>query len=85
MSSHLFVSKYQLYLPNKEGLRALPNNQLEYLSLEQIEDNKKTSKTKTEKTKKQEYKFVRHCLTNYRTKPIEVKSPLNFSSHWLEK
>jgi hypothetical protein len=29
MSSQLFVSKYQLYLPNKEELRALINNQLE--------------------------------------------------------
>jgi hypothetical protein len=44
MSSQLFVSKYQLYLPNKEELRALLNNQLEYLSLKQIRGDKKPAK-----------------------------------------
>jgi predicted nuclease of restriction endonuclease-like (RecB) superfamily len=32
MSSKLFVSKYQLYLPNKEELRKMLNNQLEDLN-----------------------------------------------------
>jgi hypothetical protein len=36
------VSKYQLYLPNKEELRALLNNELEYLSLKKIRDKKNT-------------------------------------------
>jgi predicted nuclease of restriction endonuclease-like (RecB) superfamily len=46
MSSQLFVSKYQLYLPNKEELRALLNNQLEYLNPKQIEDKKKSARPK---------------------------------------
>jgi hypothetical protein len=51
MSSQLFVSKYQLYLPNKEKLRALLNQQFEYLSLKQIGNNKKPVKPKQKKTK----------------------------------
>jgi hydroxymethylpyrimidine/phosphomethylpyrimidine kinase len=52
MSSQLFVSKYQLYLPNKEELRALLNNQLEYLSLKQIENKKKSVKPRKKIAKK---------------------------------
>jgi hydroxymethylpyrimidine/phosphomethylpyrimidine kinase len=52
MSSQLFVSKYQLYLPNKEELRALFNKQLEYLSLKRIEDKKKSVRPRKKNTKK---------------------------------
>jgi predicted nuclease of restriction endonuclease-like (RecB) superfamily len=52
MSSQLFVSKYQLYLPNKEELRALLNNQLEYLSLKKIDDKKKSTKPRKKNIKK---------------------------------
>jgi predicted nuclease of restriction endonuclease-like (RecB) superfamily len=52
MSSQLFVSKYQLYLPNKEELRSLLNKQLEYLNQELIENKKKTVKPKKKNTKK---------------------------------
>jgi predicted nuclease of restriction endonuclease-like (RecB) superfamily len=50
MSSQLFVSKYQLYLPNKEELRKLFNNQLE--GLKQTEGNKKPAKPRQKKTKR---------------------------------
>ena len=46
MNSQLFVSKYQLYLPNKDELRALLNNQLDSLPTEQTEKRKKSSKQK---------------------------------------
>jgi predicted nuclease of restriction endonuclease-like (RecB) superfamily len=52
MSSQLFVSKYQLYLPNKEELRALLNQQLEYLNSRWIEDKKKSAKPRKKNTKK---------------------------------
>jgi hypothetical protein len=52
MSSQLFVSKYQLYLPNKEELRTLLNKQLEYLSLKGIEDKKKSVQPGKKDTKK---------------------------------
>jgi predicted nuclease of restriction endonuclease-like (RecB) superfamily len=52
MSSQLFVSKYQLYLPNKEELRTLLNKQLEYLSLKKIEDKKESVKPRKKDTKK---------------------------------
>jgi hypothetical protein len=51
MSSQLFVSKYQLYLPNKEELRTLLNKQLEYLSLKKIEDKKESVKPRKKNTK----------------------------------
>jgi predicted nuclease of restriction endonuclease-like (RecB) superfamily len=51
MSSQLFVSKYQLYLPNKEELRKLLNTQLE--SLKRIEDNEKSARPRQKKTKRQ--------------------------------
>jgi len=41
MNSQLFVSKYQLYLPNKEELRQLLNNQLSDLNTKKIEKRKK--------------------------------------------
>jgi hydroxymethylpyrimidine/phosphomethylpyrimidine kinase len=37
MNSQLFVSKYQLYLPNKEELRQLLNDQLADLKMNKIE------------------------------------------------
>ena len=40
-----FVSKYQLYLPNKEELRKMLNNQLEDLNTRQIKDKKKSGKS----------------------------------------
>jgi hypothetical protein len=49
MSSQLFVSKYQLYLPNKEELRKLLNNQLE--GLKRLGGNKKPAKPSQKKTK----------------------------------
>jgi predicted nuclease of restriction endonuclease-like (RecB) superfamily len=52
MSSQLFVSKYQLYLPNKEELRNLLNTQLEYLNLKKIEDRKGPVKPRKKNTKK---------------------------------
>jgi hydroxymethylpyrimidine/phosphomethylpyrimidine kinase len=52
MSNQLFVSKYQLYLPNKEELRALLNKQLEYLNQKLIENKKKTVKPRRQNTKK---------------------------------
>jgi hypothetical protein len=64
MSSKLFVSKYQLYLPNKEELRALLNKQLEYLSLKRLEDKKRPVEPKKKNTKKGASKFVRQCITN---------------------
>jgi predicted nuclease of restriction endonuclease-like (RecB) superfamily len=39
MSSQLFVSKYQLYLPNKEELRELLNAQLEVLTFKKTENS----------------------------------------------
>ena len=44
MSSQLFVSKYQLYLPNKEELRELLNRQLGTLNLKRVGNTKKTTK-----------------------------------------
>jgi len=41
MSSQLFVSKYQLYLPNKEELRQLLNNQLADLNTNKSKKRKK--------------------------------------------
>jgi predicted nuclease of restriction endonuclease-like (RecB) superfamily len=52
MDSQLFVSKYQLYLPNKEELRDLLNNQLEYLNLKMIGDKEKYVKPRKKNTKK---------------------------------
>jgi hypothetical protein len=52
MSSQLFISKYQLYLPNKEELRKLLNHQLESLNPKQIGDAKKPVKPAQKKTKK---------------------------------
>jgi predicted nuclease of restriction endonuclease-like (RecB) superfamily len=52
MSSQLFVSKYQLYLPNKEELRKLLNDQLEGLSTKQLRDNKKLFKPRQKRTKR---------------------------------
>ena len=49
MNSQLFVSKYQLYLPNKDELRALLNTQLDSLPTEQTEKRKKSSKQKKPK------------------------------------
>ena len=40
MNSQLFVSKYQLYLPNKEELRQLLNNQLTDLNTKKITERK---------------------------------------------
>jgi hypothetical protein len=57
MSSKLFISKYQLYLPNKEELRKLLNCQLESLTSKQIGDTEKSAKPpiqKKTKTKKSE-------------------------------
>ena len=42
MNSQLFVSKYQLYLPNKEELKLLLNNQLEDLSDKKAKRKKQT-------------------------------------------
>jgi hypothetical protein len=50
MSSQLFVSKYQLYVPDKEELQKLLNNQLE--NLKRIGDNKKLVKPRRKKTKR---------------------------------
>jgi hypothetical protein len=49
MSSQLFVSKYQLYLPNKEELRRLLNSQLERVNTKQIGVNKGPVKRKEKK------------------------------------
>jgi hypothetical protein len=53
MSSQLFVSKYQLFLPNKEGLRQLLNSQLTDLNIKKIENGKIPPSPKTKKGKKQ--------------------------------
>jgi hypothetical protein len=52
MSSQLFVSKYQLYLPNKEELRKLLNSQLASLNTKQMDDNTKSVKPGQKKTKR---------------------------------
>jgi hypothetical protein len=52
MSSQLFVSKYQFYLPNKEELRALLNKQLEFLNQKLIENKKKITNQKKQNAKK---------------------------------
>lgn len=44
MSSKLFVSKYQLYLPNKEELQKMLNNQLEGLKSNKIVGEKRIRK-----------------------------------------
>ena len=44
MNSQLFVSKYQLYLPNKEELRQLLNNQLLDANIIKKNDKKRTNK-----------------------------------------
>jgi predicted nuclease of restriction endonuclease-like (RecB) superfamily len=49
MNSQLFVSKYQLYLPNKEELRQLLNNQLTDLNMNKIEERKKLLNKKSKK------------------------------------
>jgi predicted nuclease of restriction endonuclease-like (RecB) superfamily len=54
MSSQLFISKYQLYLPNKEELKKLLNRQLEDLTSKQIGDTEKSVKPIQKKTKKSE-------------------------------
>jgi hydroxymethylpyrimidine/phosphomethylpyrimidine kinase len=41
INSQLFVSKYQLYLPNKEELQQLLNNQLTDLNMNKIRERKK--------------------------------------------
>jgi predicted nuclease of restriction endonuclease-like (RecB) superfamily len=51
MNSQLFVSKYQLYLPNKEELRRLLNNQLADLNTEKIAKQKRQSSKKSESKK----------------------------------
>ena len=51
MNSQLFVSKYQLYLPNKEELRQLLNNQLADLNKNRIEKGKKPSKQKPKRNR----------------------------------
>lgn len=50
MNSQLFVSKYQLYLPNKEELKQLLNKQLADLTIE------KSKRKRNEKSKKQNSK-----------------------------
>jgi hypothetical protein len=52
MNSQLFVSKYQLYLPNKKKLRQLLNNQLTDLNMNKIEERKKTPNQKLSKRNK---------------------------------
>jgi predicted nuclease of restriction endonuclease-like (RecB) superfamily len=52
MNSQLFVSKYQLYLPNKEELRQLLNNQLTDLNTKKIETGKKPQNLKSKGSKK---------------------------------
>jgi predicted nuclease of restriction endonuclease-like (RecB) superfamily len=54
MSSQLFISKYQLYLPNKEELKKLLNRQLEGLTSKQIGNTEKSAKPIQKKTKKSE-------------------------------
>ena len=45
MNSKLFVSKYQLYLPNREELKKMLNNQLEDINTRQIGYKKKVKKS----------------------------------------
>jgi hypothetical protein len=52
MNSQLFVSKYQLYLPNKEELRQLLNNQLTDLNTKKIETGEKPLNQKSKGSKK---------------------------------
>ena len=52
MNSQLFVSKYQLYLPNKEELRRLLNNQLNDTSITKIDNRKKQASRKPKAGKK---------------------------------
>jgi hypothetical protein len=52
MSSQLFVSKYQLYLPNKEELRKLLNSQLASLNSKQTGDNTQSVKSEQKKIKR---------------------------------
>jgi predicted nuclease of restriction endonuclease-like (RecB) superfamily len=52
MSSQLFVSKYQLFLPNKEELRQLLNNQLSDLNTKKITKGKRPPSPKAKKGKK---------------------------------
>ena len=65
MNSRLFASKYQLYLPNKEELRRLLNNQLADANTTKI-DNRKKRQIKNQERKKNNEKhlrfleFVRH-------------------------
>ena len=49
MSSQLFVSKYQLYLPNKEELRRLLNNQLADLNTGKIGKRQRPASQKVRK------------------------------------
>jgi hydroxymethylpyrimidine/phosphomethylpyrimidine kinase len=49
MGSQLFVSKYQLYLPNKEELRQLLNNQLTDLNTSKIGKRQKLVSPKAKK------------------------------------
>jgi len=49
MNSQLFVSKYQLYLPNKEELRQLLNNQLADLDTKKIGKRKSSTSQKARK------------------------------------
>jgi predicted nuclease of restriction endonuclease-like (RecB) superfamily len=52
MNSQLFVSKYQLFLPNKDELRQLLNNQLTDLNTKKIIKRKRLPSPKTKKDKK---------------------------------
>ena len=53
MNSQLFVSKYQLYLPNKEELRRLLNNQLADANTTKIDNRKKTANKRPRAKKEQ--------------------------------
>jgi len=52
MNSQLFVSKYQLYLPNKEELQRLLNDQLDDVKTPKIEKRKKSVANKVKPKKK---------------------------------
>jgi len=52
MNSQLFVSKYQLYLPNKEELQRLLNDQLNDTKIPKIEKRKKLEVNKVKPKKK---------------------------------